>query len=172
LVVSGFHPLQGHQRRFQLRCSDRQRPPWNSPLFTKSMPDPPTGVDISHVRMHVRQRNLDFREDVTAIQALADAGDGCAGPPKPSILRNRAARPLHVCLTDGLYSEFAGTFSGVQWHRGCGKRGSSSGSLTVSVLLFQSPQKSLGLICRFWREPWMTKKNRPLRRRPIRSTMS
>jgi hypothetical protein len=34
---------------------------------------PADRADISHVRIHVRQQNLDFRENVTAIQALAGA---------------------------------------------------------------------------------------------------
>jgi hypothetical protein len=46
----------------------------------------------------------------TAIQALADAGDGCAGPPKPSIA-DQWPRLCAICLTGGFYSEFAGMFS-------------------------------------------------------------
>jgi hypothetical protein len=35
---------------------------------------------ISHVRMHVRQQNLDFRKDVTAIRHWPVLGDGYVGP--------------------------------------------------------------------------------------------
>jgi hypothetical protein len=46
----------------------------------------------------------DLKPAVTALRALADAGDGCAGPPKPSIRTDHVCpRRCTVYLTHGLY---------------------------------------------------------------------
>jgi hypothetical protein len=46
---------------------------------------------------------------LTTLNALPDPS---AGPPKPSIRTTKDARLCTVCLTGGLYSEFAGRING------------------------------------------------------------
>jgi hypothetical protein len=56
---------------------------------------------------------LHFKPTVIALRALADAGDGCAGPPK-ALFRTTMIGPsaLRGLLTHGLYSQFAGMING------------------------------------------------------------